>query len=159
LPAPAGETAAVAETPQPVASPPDPIPVVADKTAAIESPEPKPADNPGTEPTTARLPTVVRAQLCAAIEDWHCDPPDRPIPGGQLFFYTQVKSVSGTTVQHRWYQGDRLQHVVDLRVEASPTGYRSFSRYTMTGANAGNWKVELRTGDGVLLQEERFSVK
>ena len=104
--------------------------------------------------------TVVKAQLCAELADWHCDPPDRPIPSGQLFFYTQVRSASATTVQHRWYQGDRLQHSVELRVEASPTvGYRSFSRYLMKNGNGGNWRVELRTVDGVLLQEERFSVQ
>ncbi|HZM58239.1 MAG TPA: DUF2914 domain-containing protein [Vicinamibacterales bacterium] len=109
--------------------------------------------------TPARL-VVVRAQLCAELVDWHCDPPDRPIPSGQLFFYTQVKVARATTVQHRWYQGERLQHSVDLRVDASPdVGYRSFSRYTMKGENAGTWRVELRTADGVLLQQERFSVQ
>jgi len=109
--------------------------------------------------TPARL-VVVRAQLCAELVDWHCDPPDRPIPSGQLFFYTQVKVARATTVQHRWYQGERLQHSVDLRVDASPdVGYRSFSRYTMKGDNAGTWRVELRTADGVLLQQERFSVQ
>jgi hypothetical protein len=29
----------------------------------------------------------------------------------------------------------------------------------MKNGNAGNWKVELRSEDGVLLQEERFSVQ
>jgi hypothetical protein len=38
-------------------------------------------------------------------------------------------------------------------------GYRIFSRYTMKADSAGNWKVELRTKDGTLLHEERFSVQ
>ena len=26
-----------------------------------------------------------------------------------MFFYTQVKSATATTIEHRWYQGDRLR--------------------------------------------------
>jgi hypothetical protein len=29
----------------------------------------------------------------------------------------------------------------------------------MTGDSGGDWRVELRTGDGALLHEERFSVR
>ena len=42
-----------------------------------------------------------------------------------MFFYTQLKSATATTIEHRWYQGDRLRRAVQLRVEANPgTGYR-----------------------------------
>jgi len=109
--------------------------------------------------TPARL-TVVRARLCAELEDFACDPPDRPVPPGPLFFYTQVKSTTATTIQHRWYRDNRLYQSVPLRVQASPRGgYRTFSRNIMTGESAGSWRVELRTEDGVLLHEERFSVR
>ncbi len=114
------------------------------------------------EPTasTPGRPTVVRATLCAELDEWRCDPADRPVPAGPLFFYTQVKSTSAITVQHRWYRDNRLNHSVDLPVQASPIiGYRSFSRNTMNSDNAGSWRVELRTEDGVLLHEERFSVQ
>ena len=105
-------------------------------------------------------PTVVRAILCAALDDWRCDPADRPVPEGPLFFYTQVTSTSAITVEHRWYRDNRLNHSVDLPVQASPTiGYRSYSRNTMNSDSAGSWRVELRTEDGVLLHEERFSVQ
>lgn len=104
-------------------------------------------------------PIVVRARLCADLEEWRCDPPDRPVPSGPLFFYTQVKSTNATTVQHRWYWDNRLTQSVDLRVEASPTeGYRTFSRNTMKSESAGSWRVELRSKDGALLHEERFTV-
>jgi hypothetical protein len=109
--------------------------------------------------TPVRL-TVVKARLCADLEDFACDPPDRPVPPGPLFFYTQVKSTSATTIQHRWYRDNRLYQAVQLRVQPSPRdGYRTFSRSMMTGESAGNWRVELRTDDGVLLHEERFSVR
>jgi hypothetical protein len=104
--------------------------------------------------------TVIKARLCADLEDFACDPPDRPIPAGPLFFYTQVKSMTPTTIQHRWYRDNRLYQTVALHVQASPVvGYRTYSRNIMTRESAGDWRVELRTEDGVLLHEERFSVR
>jgi len=109
--------------------------------------------------TTAR-PIVVRAQLCAELYEWQCDPPDDPVPGGPLFFYTQVKSTRATTIQHRWYRDTHLHQSVELRVQASPSaGYRTYSRNTMNGDITGSWRVELTTQDGVVLHEERFSVR
>ena len=109
--------------------------------------------------TPLRL-TLVKARLCADLEDFACDPPDRPVPPGPLFFYTQVKSSTATTIQHRWYRDNRLYQSIQLRVNAnSGVGYRTFSRSVMTGESAGNWRVELRTADGALLHEERFSVR
>jgi hypothetical protein len=115
---------------------------------------------PITSASTVARPIVVRARLCADLDEWRCDPPDRPVPPGPLFFYTQVKSTSATTVQHRWYWDDRLNRSIELRVEASPTeGYRTYSRNTMKSEHAGSWRVELRSKDGALLHEERFSVR
>jgi hypothetical protein len=111
-----------------------------------------------TAPISER-PSVVRSQLCATLDDWMCDPSDRPVPRGELFFYTQVKSTIAMAVQHRWYQGDRLDHTVNFRIQPSDVGYRTYSRMTMDEGSAGAWRVELRTADGVLLREERFSVQ
>jgi hypothetical protein len=109
--------------------------------------------------TTVRL-TVVRASLCAELDDWSCDPADRPVPPGPLFFYTQIKSTSATTIQHRWYREDRLQQSVELRVQATRTGgYRTYSRNLMKSESAGSWRVEVRSEDGALLHEERFTVR
>jgi hypothetical protein len=109
--------------------------------------------------STPARPTVVKARLCAELEEWRCDPPDLPVPPGLLFFYTQVKSSSATRVTHRWYRGDRLYQSVDIRVQASPSGYRTYSRHTMSSESAGDWRVELRAEDGTVLHEERFSVR
>jgi hypothetical protein len=75
-----------------------------------------------------------------------------------MFFFTQVKSDTATTIEHRWYQGDRLRRTVPLRIQANPgTGYRTYSRTTVTGA--GDWRVELRTAEGTVLHEERVTVR
>ena len=50
-----------------------------------------------------------------------------------MFFYTQLKSATATTIEHRWYQGDRMRRAVQLRIEANPgAGYRTYSRNTIS---------------------------
>ena len=77
-----------------------------------------------------------------------------------MFFYTQVKSTTATTIEHRWYQGDRLRQAVPLRIQANPgAGYRTYSRNTVTSEGGSDWRVELRSTDGAVLHEERFTVR
>ena len=77
-----------------------------------------------------------------------------------MFFYTRLRSATATTIEHRWYQGDRLRRSVRLRIEANPgAGYRTYSRNTISSARAGDWRVELRSADGSMLHEERFTVR
>jgi hypothetical protein len=139
--------------------PPAPLPV---------EPIPVPKETMKTAPSMPARPTpsiparliVVKAQLCAELYKWQCDPADRPVPPGPLFFYTQVTSTTATTVQHRWYRDNRLHQSIKFHVQASPSvGYRTYSSNTMNNQSAGSWRVELTTEDGVLLHEERFSVR
>jgi Protein of unknown function (DUF2914)/Tetratricopeptide repeat len=151
---------------------PAPVPAPVDAIPATEETTPPPTattsseDADGASPSeitpvsTPVHPVVLRASLCGDLDDWSCDPADRPVPPGPLFFYTQIKSTSGTTVQHRWYQDDRLRQTVKLRVQANQAGgYRTFSRNLMTSDSTGDWRVELRSEDGALLHEERFTVR
>ena len=109
--------------------------------------------------------TVLRAQLCSALErkgspDWQCTPADGNPQPGTYVFYTRLLTNAETTVEHRWYQGERVHQVMRLRVIPSPgNGYRTFSGNTISADRAGDWKVELRAADGSLLQEERFVVR
>jgi Protein of unknown function (DUF2914)/Tetratricopeptide repeat len=159
-------SAIVTDSPRETPARPQPIVPAAPTTVPREtarlserSPDTVSARGTTEAPTPARL-TVVKARLCADLEDFACDPPDRPVPPGPLFFYTQVTSTRATTIQHRWYRENRLYQSVELRVQASPrVGDRAFSRTMMTGDSGGDWRVELRTGDGALLHEERFSVR
>ena len=156
-----------AEPPREV--PPPPAPAIVEPTPAPEetSPstrpeeeEPEPVVSDATPAPAAARPVVVRASLCADLDEWSCDPADRPVPAGPLYFYTQIKSTQTTKIQHRWYQDNRLRQSVDLHVQANRTdGYRTYSRTLMNGDSAGNWKVEVRDGAGALLLEERFTVQ
>ena len=115
---------------------------------------------PSTPASPAMTPTVATAQLCTALREWRCEAADSQVRPGPMFFYTQVKSATATTIEHRWYQGNRMRRVVQLRVEASPgTGYRTYSRNTISSERKGDWRVELRSADGTMLHEERFTVR
>ena len=118
---------------------------------------------------TASTLTLAAAMLCQDLStkesqglspDWRCNPVGRPVDSGPIFFYTRLKSPRDTTVQHRWYRDDRLYQAVDLKVGANQRdGYRTYSRYTANSRSTGNWRVELRSSDGMLLKEERFTIK
>jgi hypothetical protein len=156
---PAPTMAPARETPasSPAAPPAEPLP------------QPPPPQPPLTQPqqttklTPARpagMPTVASAQLCTALRTWRCETADSQVPPGPLFFYTQLKSATDTTIEHRWYQGDRLHRTVQLRIAANPgAGYRTYSRTTISSERAGNWRVELRSADGTVLHEEPFTVR
>ena len=154
--APARETTA----PTPTAPPAPPV-------------EPNTPERPAVMPTVATAapataiptvatatPTVARAQLCTALRAWRCEAADGQVPPGPMFFYTQVKSATAVTIEHRWYQGDRMIRAVPLRIQANPgDGYRTYSRNTISSERAGDWRVELRSADGTVLHEERFTVR
>jgi hypothetical protein len=157
--APARQTPA----PRPTAPPAEPL-ARPQRTPKPTQPTQGEADAIGARPSTpaspAVMPTVATGQLCTALKDWRCEAADSQVRPGPMFFYTQVKSATATTIEHRWYQGNRMRRVVQLRIEASPgTGYRTYSRNTISSERAGDWRVELRSADGTVLHEERFTVR
>ena len=160
-------SASSARVPSPTApaSPREVQPAVA---AAAPRPEPTP---PRVERQTSRPKvatpqpvTVLNAQLCTTLArrgspDWQCMPADGDLQPGTFFFYTRLVTDANTTIEHRWYRGDRVHQVMRLRVAATPgTGYRTFSSNTVSAERAGDWRVELRTADGTVLQEQRFVI-
>ena len=149
---------------QPTAKPTPPTRSEADAVSAVPTPPasstpPRPVRAAGA-PGSAAMPTVVTAQLCTALREWRCEAADSQVPPGPMFFYTQLTSATATTIEHRWYQGDRLRQAVQLRIQANPgAGYRTYSRNSISSERAGDWRVELRSADGTLLHEERFTVR
>ena len=151
------------ETPAPRPTPPA-VETARQQPTAKPTPTRSEAEAVGAKPTTparsGTLPTVVTAQLCTALRAWRCEAADSQVPPGPMFFFTQLKSATATTIEHRWYQGDRMHHSVRLRIEANPgAGYRTYSRNTISSERVGDWRVELRSADGAVLHEERFTVR
>lgn len=166
----AAESPAASPEPAPPASP-APAPVdnkvkpttPAQKPAAAVAPSPARRAENGSGRAAPAAPVLVEARLCrdlATDDDWECASPRSPVGAGPLFFYTRLKSPTDTTVQHRWYRGNQVGQVVELRVRANTdTGYRTYSRNTINDLDQADWRVELTTSDGTLLKEIRFTVR
>ena len=156
---PARQTPA-AEPTTPPAEPLPPLPQTAKPIQPSRSEDAAIGARPSTPARPAVMPTVATAQLCTALTNWRCTSADGQVSPGRMFFYTKVKSATTTTIEHRWYQGERMHRAVQLRIEANPgDGYRTYSRTTIGSERAGDWRVELRSGDGTVLHEERFTVR
>jgi Tetratricopeptide repeat/Protein of unknown function (DUF2914) len=154
--------------PAPADAPRDAKPAPPARPAASPSTPPAAAAKPSAGASTRLAPVVVTARLCKGLStgeissggDWRCVPPGQPADPGAMYFYTRLKSPVDTTVQHRWFRGDRLRQAVDLRIRANTIGgYRTYSRNTINDLDPSEWRVELRTIDGVLLHQERFTVR
>ena len=148
--------------PRPDALPPPP--------ATPEPPAPPktapPRDNRGVAGShpAAPLPgavTLVAAELCRSLStnerNWRCARVDNTVAPGPLVFYTRVRSARAGTVVHRWYHGGTQRQSVRLAIGANTSeGFRTYSRQTV---KPGDWRVEVRSADGNLLAERRFSVR
>jgi hypothetical protein len=152
-PAPAETASAPAPAAtEPVAPPPTPAPT----TPPSVAPEP-----PAATARTSGV-DVVSAELCRSLTTsgaWKCAPPTGTVAPGPMVFYTRVASGRDTTIEHRWYRDDRLHQSVPLRIRANPSGFRTYSRTTITPDRTGTWKVELRTQGGEVLDEKTFVVR
>ena len=161
VPPPAAATAAPAtpastDKPEPT-SPPLPPP-------SMPELQPGPTDSSRVlQGATAAEPTLIDAGLCLTLDmsagEWRCAPASGGLQPGTLFFYTRVASPADTTIEHRWYRNERLHQVVSLHVRANQrSGYRTYSRMTVSAERTGDWRVELRTAGGTILHEQRVTV-
>ena len=76
---------------------------------------------------------------------------------GVVYFYTRLSVSSPTKVEHRWFLGSRLHKTIPLRVPAV-SSYRLYSQMSVARARAGEWRVEVRSSEGAVLQEARFTI-
>jgi len=151
------------DPPSPISSQaPVQVPSLAPGQAPTQAPSLTP---PPSLPPSGGPVTVLKAQLCSGLEksgspDWQCKTAADDLQPGTYMFYTRLLTTADTSVEHRWYRGNRVHQVMRLRVTASPgNGYRTFSATTVSPERAGEWKVELRAADGTLLDEAHFVVR
>jgi Protein of unknown function (DUF2914)/Tetratricopeptide repeat len=148
----------------PTPAPPAPEPAAPTPTAPppVDTTPAPPSTPPAPPPTSSDSPTVVDARVCRSLTTsgaWECDPVNGESGPGPVYFFTRVAATRETTVQHRWYIGDRLHQNVMLSIQPNGAGYRTYSRTTISPERAGEWRVELRTEDGRVLNEQRFTVR
>lgn len=162
-PAPPAAATTATPTPPPPTSTPDERPVTPPASSMPEAsatPPPPPARSSSGD---AEGLTVVDARLCGELTTagaWTCTAPPEPVNGGRLYFLTRVSAAATARVVHAWIRDERPVQTVTLTIRPSAgAGYRTYSRQTVDAARRGNWRVELRTPDGVVLASERFEVR
>jgi hypothetical protein len=111
-----------------------------------------------TQPSEA--PRVIEASLCQNLTTgarWQCTPASESSSAGLLFFYTRIAAPQRTRIHHRWYRNGRLRQDIALAIDANPSaGYRTYTRQRL---DEGEWRVELVTGDGVVLHNETVAIR
>jgi hypothetical protein len=150
---------------EPAAAPPiAPAPAPAARPPAVASEPVSKPSAPPVSPQTARRVAVVEivdARLCQSLDleaNWRCDPLQESAVSGPVFFVTRLKSATDTSVEHRWYRNDKLSQAVTLRVRATGSGYRTYSKMTTNPDRAGAWRVEVRDAGGAVLDQKTFVV-
>jgi hypothetical protein len=148
-------------------APVDAAPVAAPR-EHVQAPAPPPRDEhraavpdqPGRAVSTGAI-NVTHAELCRTLSTrrgpWQCKPAGDVIAPGPLVFYTRLSVPRSASITHRWYRGETSRQTVRLTIHPNGTaGYRTYSRQTVT---PGQWRVEVRSSAGDLLDEKRFTVK
>ena len=176
---PAPATAAQA-TPGPamqVTPEPEPEPEPAPPTAAQAAPAPAAQARPEPEPEAARIGApispgidyepgitdarVARAQVTTAVVGR--EPVDTlgPVLVGTgediqtYYFFTELRSLAGQRVRHRWIAGDRVQAEIPFDV-GEAWRWRVFSSKRMLAGMAGPWRVQVMTGDDTVIYDYAF---
>jgi len=74
---------------------------------------------------------------------------------GQVYCWSRVTDAEGTTIQHVWIH-DGVEHPVSLPVGGSP--WRTWSSKSIPPEWAGDWRVEIRDGQGNMMETLSFTV-
>ncbi len=99
----------------------------------------------------------VDAEVAAAIVDKMPQDPTASfdVDVGRVFCWTRVIGASGTEIQHVWIHGE-MEFPVTVAIGGSP--WRTWTSKVIPPEWAGDWRVEIRDGDGNLLDTRSFTV-
>lgn len=104
----------------------------------------------GQEPT-------VEAQVASEIVDRMPEGAGSAFPAdvGEVFCWTRVSGAAGSTIQHVWIH-EGTEFPVTLDIGGSP--WRTWSSKSIPPEWSGEWRVEVRDGEGNVLQTVSFTV-
>jgi hypothetical protein len=75
-----------------------------------------------------------------------------------VYFFTELRGLSGRPVLHRWEWNGRIMQRRELRPRSQ--SWRAYTAVTITGAMRGSWRVAaVDATTGTLLTEHRFQVE
>ncbi|MCK4738597.1 MAG: DUF2914 domain-containing protein [Deltaproteobacteria bacterium] len=74
----------------------------------------------------------------------------------KLYCHTKIENGANMTILHKWYHDDKLMVAIPLAVKSNL--YRTWSSKTIRPEWTGDWKVEVTTEDGTVLNTLDFVV-
>ncbi len=145
-----------APEPRPIADPADQTPAPAADPVVGARLDPQADFEAGV--TDAR---VARAQVTTAVVGR--EPVDSlgPVLAGNgediqtYYFFTELRSLAGQRVRHRWIAGDRIQAEIPFDV-GEAWRWRVFSSKRLLASMAGPWRVQVVTEDGAVIHDYAF---
>lgn len=110
-----------------------------------------------TVPTPTQAQISVEAQIATQIVDRTPQGAGTEFPGdvGELYCWSLVTDGTGETIEHVWIYGE-LEFPVPLEIGGSP--WRTWSSKAIPAEWAGDWRVEIRDGDGNVLETLSFTI-
>jgi type II secretory pathway predicted ATPase ExeA len=107
---------------------------------------------------------VARVQLAARMQGLEPGPPiDLPIrlsPGQArtIYFFTELRGLSGRYVLHRWERNGRMMH--ERQFHPTSQSWRTYTAMTITGDMRGSWRISaVNVTTDKVLAEQRFEVE
>jgi len=101
--------------------------------------------------------TVARAAITSAVQDR--EPTDElevvNTDQNQLYFFTDLRDMSGQTAKHRWEYNGKVMAEVEFDVKGPR--WRVWSSKTFNSDWTGNWKVSVVNAVGDVIKEESFT--
>jgi len=101
--------------------------------------------------------SVVRSAITSAVENR--EPTDSleaaNTEQNQLYFFTELRDMSGQTAKHRWEHGGKVMAEVEFNVKGPR--WRVWSSKSFVPGWTGDWKVSVINGAGDVISEKNFS--
>lgn len=113
-----------------------------------------------TDAVNTSSPHLARAQFTTGIENR--EPVDRvesvfPTSGEALrtlYYFTEIRDMSGEIVVHRWELNDRV--MAEVSFEIGGPRWRVYSSKDLTPAMTGQWQVSVVAADGEIIHTDSF---
>jgi hypothetical protein len=130
----------------------DPVP--SSTTPAAPAAQPAPAAAPA---ATAQAGTVARAQFTSDVRDREPTDNLNTLANDQtrIYFFTELKDLSGQTVTHRWEHNGKV--MAEVPIEVGSARWRAFSSKTLDPSWTGEWKVSVVDQSGGTLSASTFT--
>lgn len=101
--------------------------------------------------------SVVRSTFTTAIEDREPVNDMKTITNneGKVFYYTELRDMSGQTATHRWEYNGEVK--AEVKFNVGGPRWRVWSSKSFVPGWTGDWKVSVINGAGEIISEDMFN--